>query len=318
MRTLLPISLCAGLASALFFGSLATGSLLALALYFIAPFPLFFAGLGWGHKAASLAGTIALVALFFLASPQIAVYYLSIIALPATVLSYFALMSREDDTKTTNSTVEWYPLGRLVVIAALFSAGFSVLLLSVMGGDLQEMYKNFGKAIAYIYSTSDGFQQLKNADPEKAQALIDFSVRFAPTASSAIVLLTTLANMFAAQKILSMNGKAIRDQVDVGSLAYPQTYLISFAAGLCLTFLGGLPGFFGGAYAAVGIMAYAIIGFIVIHKITAGQTLRPLMLGLAYVLTVVFTWLGLLVMMGIGLLDAFFNLREKFGNNNET
>jgi hypothetical protein len=187
-----------------------------------------------------------------------------------------------------------------------------------MGGDLQAMYKNFSTAITYLYSASGSFQQLKNADPEKAQALIDFSVRFAPTASSAIVLLTTLANMYGAQKILSLNGKAIRTGVDVGTLAYPQTYLISFAAGLCLTFLGGLPGFFGGAYAAVGIMAYAIIGFIVVHKITAGHTFRPVMLGLAYVLTLVFTWLGLLVMMGIGLLDTFFNLREKFGKKNET
>ncbi|HZB62829.1 MAG TPA: hypothetical protein VE423_09180, partial [Microvirga sp.] len=59
----LAIGIGAGLASALLFAVVITGSLLAMMLSFIAPLPIFIASLGWNHRCgllASVSGAIAL------------------------------------------------------------------------------------------------------------------------------------------------------------------------------------------------------------------------------------------------------------------
>ena len=61
------VGLGAGAAAALLFASVTSGSLLAVALFYLAPLPIMIAGLGWSHWAALLAalvGSLAVVAIF--------------------------------------------------------------------------------------------------------------------------------------------------------------------------------------------------------------------------------------------------------------
>jgi hypothetical protein len=57
-------------------------------------------------------------------------------------------------------------------------------------------------------------------------------------------------------------------------------------------------------------MAYAIIGFAVLHSVTLGMNSRPFVLGGIYVAVVVFGW-PVLAMTLLGLLDAAFDLRGR-------
>ena len=88
------IGIGAGAAAALLFASVASGSLLSMLLFYLAPLPILIAALGWSHWAALIArrcGALALAAvfgsIFFLA-------FLAGIGLPAWWLGYLALLAR--------------------------------------------------------------------------------------------------------------------------------------------------------------------------------------------------------------------------------
>ena len=57
-------------------------------------------------------------------------------------------------------------------------------------------------------------------------------------------------------------------------------------------------------------MAYAILGFAVLHAITRGIDGRPFMLGGIYAAVIVFGW-PMLVMSLLGLADTAFDLRGR-------
>ena len=57
-------------------------------------------------------------------------------------------------------------------------------------------------------------------------------------------------------------------------------------------------------------MAYAILGFAVLHAITRGMGSRAFMLGGAYVAVVVFGW-PVLAMSLLGLADTAFDIRGR-------
>jgi hypothetical protein len=67
-----------------------------------------------------------------------------------------------------------------------------------------------------------------------------------------------------------------------------------------------------GVFAASLFMAYAIMGFAVLHAITRGMASRALALTGAYVAVVVIGWPILAVSM-LGLAEAAFSIRARFG-----
>jgi hypothetical protein len=74
-----------------------------------------------------------------------------------------------------------------------------------------------------------------------------------------------------------------------------------------------LPGILGtsaGVLAASLLMAYAILGFAVLHMITRGTGSRPFMLSGIYVAVFVFGW-PVLVMSLLGLADTAFDFRGR-------
>ena len=59
---------------------------------------------------------------------------------------------------------------------------------------------------------------------------------------------------------------------------------------MAVSFAGGLIGVVGGVLSASLMMAYAILGFAVLHAITRGMGSRPFTLGGIYVTVIVFGW----------------------------
>ena len=82
------------------------------------------------------------------------------------------------------------------------------------------------------------------------------------------------------------------------------------AAAVAASFLPGIAGVSGGVLAASLLMAYAILGFAVLHAVTRGMTSRPFTLGGVYVTVIVFGW-PVLVMSMLGLADTAFDLRGR-------
>jgi hypothetical protein len=113
------IGLAAGVAAALLLASFASGSLLSIFLFYLAPLPLMIAALGWSHLAGLIAAAVAATALAGWFTGLFFVAFLVGVGLPAWLLSYLALLARP---ATATESVEWYPVGRLVVWAAVLGA----------------------------------------------------------------------------------------------------------------------------------------------------------------------------------------------------
>src|ERR1051325_11057139 len=92
MMQVVLIGLGAGAAASLLFASVATGSLSAIFLFYLAPLPILIAALGWSHWAGLIAATVVAGAIGFLSG----IFFISVfvIAFGAWWLGYLAMLAR--------------------------------------------------------------------------------------------------------------------------------------------------------------------------------------------------------------------------------
>ncbi len=121
MTQLFLIGIGAGAATALLFASVASGSLISVLLFYLAPLPILIAALGWSHWAALIAAVFASAGLAAVFGSFMFVAFLFGIGLPAWWLGYLALLARPTGQPAPND-MEWYPAGNLVVWAAILGA----------------------------------------------------------------------------------------------------------------------------------------------------------------------------------------------------
>ena len=84
------------------------------------------------------------------------------------------------------------------------------------------------------------------------------------------------------------------------------------AAAIVGSFLPDLPGMLAGVLAASLFMAYAIMGFAVLHAITRGMGGRALRARRAYFAVVILVGWPILAMSLLGLAETAFNIRARF------
>src|SRR5438552_7315453 len=106
MVQLFLIGIGAGAATALLFASVASGSLISVLLFYLAPLPILIAALGWSHWAALIAAVAAAVGLAAVFGTFFFIAFLIGIGLPAWWLGYLALLARP--TATAPDGLEWY------------------------------------------------------------------------------------------------------------------------------------------------------------------------------------------------------------------
>src|ERR1700747_2299232 len=109
--------IAAGLAGALLFASMAAGSFLSFALFYLAPLPLMIAALGWSHLAGLIACVVASVCLAAAFGAWFFLGFLVGVGLACALLALLALLARP--ASTSPDGLEWYPVGRLVVWSAV-------------------------------------------------------------------------------------------------------------------------------------------------------------------------------------------------------
>jgi hypothetical protein len=78
------------------------------------------------------------------------------------------------------------------------------------------------------------------------------------------------------------------------------------------SFLPDLPGLVSRIFTASLLVAYALLGFAVLHSITRNVSSRGFVLAGAYAAVFVFGW-PVLIMTLLGLADTAFGLRTRFG-----
>ena len=314
MIAIILIALAAGAASALMFASIISGALISLVLFYLAPLPLMVAALGWGPLAATIGGIAAAIGLSAIFGLPYCIAFVIMVALPAWWLGHLALLGRptanavapaDNTAPAAAPALEWYPVGRIL----LWIAGFAVLTtmgtLLTLGTDAATITGMMQRGLLRI------LDQGETASSAEIQQWVDALVKIAPAAAAIVAMMTLTLNLWLAGKITATSGRLHRPWPDLKTAALPPMTLAAMSAALGFCFAGGLIALAAQTLAAALTMAYALVGFAVLHTLTLALKNRALWLGCTYAVVVVFGW-PLLAMAALGLADAVFGLRQRY------
>ena len=286
------IGLGAGAAAALLFASVVSGSLAAVFLFYLAPLPIMIAALGWSHIAGLIAAASATAAVavlsgvFFVAVP--------VIAFGAWWLGYLALLARPV-VNGGGGALEWYPVGRLVLWAAVLGTLIVAAAVPNFGTDQESLQAALRKTYERIL---------------RDQALIDVLVVAVPPAAAVFSTVTNVFNLWLAARAVKISGRLKRPWPDLAALTLPPSSSALLAAAIAGSFLPDLPGVLAGVLAASLLMAFAILGFAVLHAVTRGMRARIVMLTALYAAAIVLGW-PVLAMAILGLAEILLNIRSR-------
>ena len=302
MMQMVLIGIGAGAATALLFASVASGSLISVLLFYLAPLPILIAALGWSHWAGLIAAMFASLGLATIFGPFFFAAFLFGIGLPAWWLGYLTLLARPTGAPPPDD-MEWYPAGSLVVWSAMIGALIvSAALINVSGND-----DGFRAALRV------GLERLlreRGPNAPDINRLLDFLVLALPPAAAVLTTITGVLNLWLAGRIVSVSGRLKRPQPDLSAMQFPFYAPLLTGAAIAGSFLPGLAGTIAGVLAAAMLMAYALLGFAVLHNITRGLNSRTMILGGIYAAVLVLGWPAIVMMM-IGLTDAALDIRGR-------
>jgi hypothetical protein len=307
------IAMVAGSASALMFASIISGALISLVLFYLAPLPLMVATLAWGPLCGSIGGIAAAASLGAIFGLPYCVAFAVTVALPAWWLGHLGLLGRPvgghapgNGASPTTSAVEWYPVGRILLWIAGFAALTTMAALLTLGTDAVSITDALRQFLLRILGQRDGVA----VDGETEQ-WIDRLVSVAPAAAAGVAMMTLTLNLWLAGKITATSGRLLRPWPDLKSVALPPMTLAVLCAAIAFCFSGGLPVIGARIVTSALMLAYAFVGFAVLHTLSLALKNRAFWLGSAYAIAVVFGW-PVLAMVALGLADAVFGLRQRF------
>ena len=311
MIAIVLIAIAAGSASALMFASMVSGELISVLLLYLAPLPLMVAALGWGPLCATIGGIAAAIALGALFGLPYCIAFVVAIALPAWWLGHLALLGRptahqasSGDGAAPTPVLEWYPVGRILLWIAGFAALTTMSVLLTLGTDAATITSVIGRGLMLIWHPDD-------VSNEETKRTIEALASIAPAAAAVVAMMTLTLNLWLAAKVTATSGRLHRPWPDLRSVALPPMTLAAFSLAIAFCFIGGMPAILAQTVTAALMMAYALIGFAVLHTLTLALRNRPIWLSFTYVIVALFSWL-MLAMAALGLADAVFGLRQRY------
>ena len=290
------MGLAGGFASAvLFMSATAGGTAGRIFLYFLAPLPSFLAGLGWGSASALIAALAASAATgFVLGGVWPAFVVLVSQGLPIVILCHFALLNRApgtlppDDVGSGTPAIEWYPIGRLLALAAIIAGSLSVMSLFMLGGDLDQVTAVLRELIEKVFAKDLATLRDKPLTPQEIDSLAQLGLYLLPAASATSWLAGFTLNLWLAGRITHASGRLIRPWPDVAAMTFPPGMLWGLVIAVLFTFLPGYPGLISSGFAGALLFAYMLMGLAIIHHVTRGKPQRPFILWGVYFLLLLF------------------------------
>jgi hypothetical protein len=312
MIATIAIAIAAGCASALMFASIISGALISLLLFYLAPLPLMVAALGWGPLSATIGGIAAASVLGVIFGLPYCLAFVITVALPAWWLGRLAMLGRPIQNEAGTGAappvvpvLEWYPVGRILAWIAGFAVLTTMAALLTLGTDAGAISAALKRGLLRVLGPQD---PASSGDLER---WIDALVVIAPAAATIIAMITLTLNLWLAAKITATSGRLRRPWPDLKSAALPPMALVALCVALAFCFVGGLFAMLAQIVTTSLMIAYAIIGFAVLHTLTLALKARAFWLGCAYSIVVVFTW-PVLAMVTLGLADALFGIRQRY------
>ena len=312
MIAIVLIAIAAGSASALMFASMVSGALISVLLLYLAPLPLMVAALGWGPLCATIGGIAAAIGLGAIFGLPYCIAFAVAIALPAWWLGHLALLGRPvpnaitpgNGASSAAPALEWYPVGRILVWIGGFAVLTTMAVLLTLGTDAATITDVIRRGAVLIL----GPEEAANGEARRG---IDALVAIAPAAAVIVAMMTLTLNLWLAAKITATSGRLQRPWPDLRTTTLPPMILAALSAAIAFCFIGGLLAILAQTVAAALVLAYALVGFAVLHTVTLTLKNRAVWLSCSYVIVAVFSW-PMLAMAALGLADAVFGLRQRY------
>lgn len=302
-----------GLVAAIAFASGTTGSLAArFLLFFITPLPIALAGLGWGLTTAAIAGVTGTVLVAAgTSSLLVALAFALSQVVPMVALCHLALLNRAG--AAGGETIEWYPIGRLVVWAAVMS-GLLAMAAFLVTGDLDALRTTLGEFIAK--TVKDSLAELPEATPLsdiEIKALSDAVLWLLPAALAISWMASLLFNLWLAGHVTIASGQLVRPWPDLAAMEYPRGTGLAFAVSLlgALT-LGGHAALAASGFAGAFFLAFLLLGLAIVHYTTRSSSWRSLVLWTLYAgLIFLNVWVAVPAAI-LGLSESIFGFRRRY------
>lgn len=309
-----------GLVSAVVFASATTGPLFVrFLLMFITALPIALAGLGWGWRTAIVAGGVGSLLIAVISTPAVAAAYAVTQVAPMVVLTYLALLSRaasESGAVVDEDalSLEWYPVGRLVVWSAVMSGLIVLAVLLALGSDVEELRRTLADFIktAVEQSLPSTGSDIKLSEVEIA-SLSEIALSALPAASAMSWMTSFLFNLWLAGRVTLASSQLRRPWPDLAAVTYPTGTPLAFGVMLLATQLDGYAGLAASAFAGGLFTAFLLLGLAILHYTTRGQVWRPFALWTLYgALFVANIWIGIVIAM-LGVAETVLHLRARSG-----
>jgi Predicted membrane protein (DUF2232) len=312
MTQIILVALAAGTTAALLYASVVSGALIAILLANLAPLPILIAAIGWGHLAGLLGALTAAIALGLSLGVNSCLGFLLAVGLPAWWLGYLALLGRPTATNGSGGGIEWYPIGRLILWAAIIGTLATAGTVLSYGADKeafqQELRTLFERALRSVQ------QQMKAPGETESRRFVELLVQVFPLVAAILATIHSTFNLWLAARIVDVSGRLRRPWPDLSAMALPPATPGLLAAAIAGSFLlPDLAGIFARILTASLLVAYAMMGFAVLHAITRGMGGRTAVLTLTYAIVFLITW-PMLAMSMLGLAEAAFKIRARFAS----
>ena len=306
----LAIGIGAGLVSALLFGVVITGSPLAMLLSYVAPLPVLITALGWNHSSglvAAVAGGLA-TALAFRFEAGLAFVVGS--ALPAWWVAYLALLGRPN----ADGTMEWYPVGRLLLWVAAAAALVTLAGVMALGSGDYEGYRTALRTSLAAILRSGATPPPQGAAPDTVENLVDTLVSAVPYIASAVFALVFTLNLWLAARVVQTSQRLIRPWPYLPATTMPRQALLLMAGAIVLSLAPGFIGVAGLSLAGALTIAFALQGLAFVHETTRGRNARVAILTGLYVLIVFVGHTVLPLLAVLGMADIAMGLRHRIAS----
>ncbi len=303
------VGLGAGAAAALLFASVASGSLLSLFLFYLAPLPILIAALGWSHLSGLIAAVVASVCLGLVFGPLFFFSFLLGIAAPAWWLGYLALLARP----AAGGDVEWYPPGRLVLWAAGLAAGVVAIALLQIGTDTDTIRNGLKEALQRLLRLETGGapdEPLNLPGISEPERLIELLAIMLPPVAAGCGALTLVLNLWIAGRVVDLSGRLKRPWPDIPGMTFPRSAPALLGLAIAAAFVPALVGLIATLFAGTLSIAFTLLGFAVLHALTRGVPGRTAILGGAYAAVVVLGWPALAAVL-LAIADMIFGWRAR-------
>jgi hypothetical protein len=235
-------------------------------------------------------------------------------AVPAWWLGHLALLGRPtanaalsgDGTAPVAATLEWYPIGRLLLWIAGSATLTTMATLLTLGTDAATITDTMRAAALRFIG-----QRAADSGDEIRQR-IENLVMIAPALAVISTMTMLTLNLWLAARITVTSGRLHRPWPVLKSTELPPMTLAALSAAIAFCFTGGLLAILAQMITAALLMTYALTGLAVLHTLTLGWKSRTLWLSCTYAILLVSGGWLFVALVGLGIADAIFGFRQRY------